>query len=368
MKPILWPGLAVAALLLALACGKPETDFGGVAPVIPKDTAKIDTVKALDTLRFATLNMSIGFPVSQLLFTDMANDTIAYVVLDSMYRRYIRGRPKDRIKAMARAIDSLKLDVVGLQEVMAFKRDGILVNDFLAELTADIIAMGGPAYQVLSAPLNDTVLAGAKGGKTINIAFHEGDAMLVNPAFKILDSANYMYFSLLEIPTAAGTYTERAMQFVKFETPKKRTWQAWNTHLEVVLYNSSSQASELKKKISEKSLKDSTGKDAAPIIVLGDFNVDPNTNAHTVMQEGGFSDTYSKVGLDTADASCCVDGSALWSPDTTFSYRRIDFIFARHILGVTENAVNVRGAFIAEDGTRLLATDHRMVRATVVGQ
>jgi endonuclease/exonuclease/phosphatase family metal-dependent hydrolase len=305
--------------------------------------------------------------VSQLLFTDMKNDTVAYNVLDSLFRRYQRGRPTDRIKAMARAIDSLKLDVVGLQEVMSFTKDGVKVNDFLAELAADIIALGGPAYHVLPCPLNDTLLVGKKGGNTLTIAFHEGNAILVNPKFQILDSARFLYFSLLPIPTNQGTVTQRALEYVKFKTPKAITWQAWTTHLEVFEDFSSSQALELRRIVDSLKLRDSAGKETAPQIVLGDFNVDPNVNAHRVMQEGGFRDTFDTTSADPG-YTCCVAASALWVPDTAFSNRRIDFIFARHIVKVTEHQVAVNGPVLTSDSVRILATDHRMVRATIVGQ
>lgn len=360
-----WIALAVAGLA-ALSCSKKESIIGG-AVVIDTTAAWIplDASKPADTVRFASLNMSIGFPVSQLLFVDMANDTIAYNVLDSLYKRYQRGRPSDRIRAMARAIDSLDLDVVGLQEVMSFNRDGVKVNDFLAELAAGIVALGGPAYQILPCPLNDTLLVGAKGGKTITISFHEGNAMLVRPGFQILDSATFQYFSLLPIPTAAGTVTERALQYVKFKTPKGVTWQAFNTHLEVFEDYSSSQTLELRKIADSLKVRNAQGLEAAPRVVIGDFNVNPGEYGHRILFEAGFRDTFDTTATDPGH-TCCIASSALWDTASAFSGRRIDFIMARHAVNAFDHKVELKGA--VGDSVRILASDHRMVRVSIVGQ
>lgn len=356
---------AAGAALLALSCSNREQTIGVTAPV---DTSAawlaVDPGKPLDTLRFATLNMSIGFPVSQLLFLDMANDTIAYDQLDTLFKRYQLGKPTARIRAMARAIDSLDLHVVGLQEVMRFNKDGVPVNDFLAELAAEIKALGGPAYHVLPNPLNDTVLAGAKGGKTITISFNEGNAMLVHPDFQILDSANFTYFSLLPIPTSAGTVTERALQYVRFRTPKGIVWQAFNTHHEVFEDYSSSQTLETRKIADSLKIKDATGKEV-PRIVMGDFNVSPGTYGHRIMTEGGYRDARDSAATDPG-GTCCIAGSALWDTTSAFSERRIDFIFARHAVKAFDHKVELAGA--VGDSVRVLASDHRMVRATLIGQ
>ncbi len=350
------------------ACSKPSSDFGTAAQIVDKDGfVVLDPGKPSDSLRFASLNMSIGFPVSQLLFTNMDDTAVAYVVLDSLFKRYQRGIPSERLKGMAQAIKDLNLDVVGLQEVMSFTKDGIKINDFLPELVQAIKDAGGPAYIAYSNPLNDTLLSGRLDGKRIDIAFHEGNAMLVRPGFQVLDSARFIYFSLLPIPTNKGTKTQRCLGYMKIKSPNGIVWQVYNTHLEVFEEFSSGQALELRKIVDSLKVKDASGKDAAPQIVIGDFNVDPNTNAHSVMTEGGFRDTWDLLPHDSA-FTCCVAASALWNPDTTFSNRRIDFIFARHIVKVLDHEIALKEPFLTSTGTRLLATDHRMVWTRIVGQ
>jgi endonuclease/exonuclease/phosphatase family metal-dependent hydrolase len=360
--------LAAGSLaILAAACSKTSSDFGSTGPAVTKDTVVHDSSKASDTLRFASLNMSIGFPVSQLLFTNMDDSAIAYTVLDSLFKRYQRGLPNERIKGMAKAITALNLDVVGLQEVMSFTRDGIKVNDFLPELVAEIKKAGGPAYIAYGNPLNDTLLSGRLNGNRIEIKFHEGNGILVKPDFQVLDSARFIYFSLLPIPTNAGTKTQRCLGYMKIKSPKGIIWQVYNTHLEVFDEFSSSQALEMLSIVDSLKVRNGAGKDSVPQIVIGDFNVDPNTNAHTIMQEGGFRDTFDSVSTGPG-YSCCLAASALWNPDTTFSNRRIDFIFARHIIKAIEHKVALDSAIVTDAGVRLSATDHRMIWTRVVGQ
>jgi endonuclease/exonuclease/phosphatase family metal-dependent hydrolase len=367
MKRILLLGLAGALILLAQACGGKDTDFGSNTTIIPKDTVKLDTTRVSDTLKFATFNMSVGFPVSQLLFTDMADQVVAYNVLDSLFKRFQRTLPHDRIKGMAKAIIDLDLDVVGLQEVMTFTKDGVVYADYLPDLVKAIGDLGGPAYHPISHPLNDTVLTGSKNGTAITIHFHEGNAFLVKPGIAIQDSARFMYFSLLPIATSANTYTQRCLGYLKLKTPKGVIWQVYTTHLEVFVDFSSSQALEIRRFVDSLKLRDPAGRETAPQIVMGDFNVEPNKNAHTVMQEGGFSDTFDTASADPG-YTCCVENSALWRPDTTFSNRRLDYIFSRHIVKVLEHRVTLKDSIQAANGSWVLPSDHRAVWAKIVAQ
>jgi endonuclease/exonuclease/phosphatase family metal-dependent hydrolase len=360
--------LSAAVMIAVAACSKHDTDFGSNSPLYTNDAyVAFDSAKPADTLRFCSLNMSIGFPVSQLLFTNMDDTAIAYVVLDSLFKRYQRTLPGERIKGMARIIVDNKMDVVGMQEVMSFNKDGVKINDFLTELLAQIKAIGGPAYQVIDNPLNDTVLTGRLDGKSINIAFHEGNAMLIRPGLQILDSASFMYFTLLPIATAAGTKTQRALQYAKIRSEKGIFWNVYNTHLEVFEDISSSQALELRRLVDSVKIQNAAKQDGAPQIVIGDFNVDPNTNAHTVMREGGFMDTYDTSATDTG-FTCCITASELWNPNAHFSKRRIDYVFGRHMVKVTEHRVLMKDPIVLASGEGLLLSDHRMVVTSIVGQ
>ena len=139
-------------------CGKdPASNFAGTPAFESSDSLlPLNAVKPIDTLRVASLNMSVGFPVTQLLFSDMDDLAVAYRALDTLYSRFKHGSPSVRLMAMAAKIKELDLDVVGLQEVMTLGKNGVVDNNFLAELVADIKTLGGPTYQTYQNILNDT--------------------------------------------------------------------------------------------------------------------------------------------------------------------------------------------------------------------
>lgn len=366
--------LACLALALAAGCGKNGDVTGGGGPTLDVDTTGIvalDPSLPVDTLRVATLNMSIGFPVAQLLFTNMDIDTVAYNALHEMHAQYQKGYPTDRVKAMAREIARESLDVVGLQEVMSIWKSGVLVNDFLAELRAEIAVQGGPDYAVFSTVLNDTSLAGKKGDSSITIKFQEGNAILVRPGFAILDSSRHPYFNLLRIRLAQEVVTERSADYLRLKTPGGVEFQVFNTHLEVISGIRVSQSRELAKLANSSQLKSArAGKTHGRLqIILGDLNAAPNTESHLVLRDTGFVDTFEGPGVaEDSGATCCVTGSALWVPDTVFTNRRIDYVMARGLVAPQLSRTRVKEAFQTAGGARFLASDHRMVVAHIVVQ
>jgi endonuclease/exonuclease/phosphatase family metal-dependent hydrolase len=357
------PVLACAAAISWWSgCGKnAATDFSGTNPDVKSDSlVAVDSTKPLDTLLVATYNMSIGFPVSQLLFTNMTDPVVAYHALDTLYARYSRGVPSERLKAMAKAIKDLDLDIVGFQEVMTIGRDDVQINDFLPELLADIKAIGGPDYQSYRTALNDTVLAGAADGKAIKIKFHEGNALIAKPGFRILDSARIDYFSLFPIPVAGNHKSERCVAYLRLQSPKGIVWHVYTSHIEVFPDYGNSQVSQLRKVVADK------GKGKDPQVILADFNSDPGTDGDQVMIEGGFLDTYS--GPSDSGFTCCVAASELWNTKATFSDRRIDYIFVRRIAKVLETHTALVSPWPVNATDSVWASDHRMVWSRLVGQ
>lgn len=354
----------LALALVMWGCGdKPSTDFGGGGPCAngsdpAKDTANpivaAEAGKALDTVRFASYNMSVGFPVAQLLFINMKNDTIAYKALDTLHARYLQGKPSARIRQAAQAIASLNLDVVGLQEVETLSRDGVLQNDFLAELLADIKALNGVEYQARYVRLNDTVMQGGSGAKVIVVHFSEGNAVLVKPGIAIVDSAHVKYFAENLFPLSDSMRVGRGYDYLRLRTAKGAQLQVYNTHLEDFSEYARSQASELKRIIACARL---PGHAQA---VLGDLNADAGNDAHAILLEDSFYDTHGLLS-DTSGSTCCLANSELWNPAADWSNRRIDFILAKGITKVISKGT----ALAAPDSSGVFASDHRMLHAAV---
>jgi endonuclease/exonuclease/phosphatase family metal-dependent hydrolase len=352
-------------LIFGISCGKnPTANFAGTPP-LEKSDSLIALLPGLpvDTLKVATFNMSVGFPVSQLLFTNMDDTAIAYTALDTLYKRYRHSSPSARLKIMADSIYALNLDVVGLQEVMTLSRNGVLDNDFLQELLTNIKSLGGPAYQSYQNILNDTLLEGKLGLNKINLAFSEGNALLIKPGFKLLDTAKIDYFTLLQLPLQNAPKSERCVNYVKVLSPKGIIWHFYNTHLEIFADIGNSQASELKKIVLEKG----QGRDAQ--VILGDFNADPGKDAHQVMVEGGFLDALSGIASsDPRYGTCCIASSTLWNPQSGFSNRRIDNIFARRIIKFQDGNTALGSPVPVGPNDTVFASDHRMVWTRVIGQ
>lgn len=365
-KLIGWAALVLAAALAA-SCGKSGDVAGGGGVKLDVDTTgmvPIDPSLPMDTLRVASLNMSIGFPVAHLLFTKMDIDTVAYIEIQEMFSKYLKGYPSERIKAMAREVYRESLDVVGLQEVMSLWKSGVLVNDFLAELRAEIKALGGPNYTVFNTVLNDTSLSGKKGDSSITITFQEGNALLVRPSIIVLDSIRHPYFNLLKIAFFDTVVTERSVDYLRLKTPRGVEFQVFNTHLEVITTNRVSQGKELAKLANTLQLKaQRAGKVHGKLqVIMGDFNCSPSTEAHLVMEDTGFVDTFRGPGVARDEGlTCCVKESQLWDPAAPFTNRRIDYVMARGLVAPILSRTRVKGVFTTPDSIPFLASDHRMV-------
>lgn len=361
----------LAAAFFPAGCGGQGGDIAGPnkldTAVDRRGIISLDPSKPVDTLDLGTLNMSVGFPVAQLFFKDMDNPVVAYETLHDMLDHYKRGVPDERLKAMGKILAEEALDVVGLQEVMILKVDGVLLNDFPADLKAAILAAGGPDYRIIHTVMNDTVLTGKKGDSTATVDFREGQSFLVKPGFTVLDSARFMYFDLLKIPVRGQPVTERGADYLRLRSPGGLEFQVFNSHIEVEFsQKTGSQGTELA--VLADSLQLRVGKHGRLQVALGDFNSEPDSLAHSRLKTFGFVDTFKGPTADDTGGTCCVAGSALWSADTTFSNRRIDYIMAR---GMTESLVSrttVKGPQIGAGGVRFLASDHRMVIARITAQ
>lgn len=367
-------GLLLAALL-AMACGKGGDVSGSGGPRLEVDTTGMvprDPSRPLDTLRMASLNMSIGFPVAQLLFTDMDDELIAYQALHEMYGQYAQGYPTDRVEAMAREIANESLHVVGLQEVMTLWKSDTLINDFLPELVAAIKAEGGPDYAVFRTVLNDTALSGRKGDSAITVKFQEGNAVLVHPDLAILDSSRHAFKTLLTLVLDQVVVTERSVDYLRLRTPKGIEFQVFNTHLEVITNYRISQAKELIRLANAKQVRTerSDGTYGNLQVILGDLNSAPGTEAHLALRDTGFVDTRDGEGVAEDDGlTCCVAGSRLWDVGADSTSRRIDFVMARGMTAPLKSRTRVKGPFQASPGgPTFLASDHRMVVSIFTAQ
>jgi endonuclease/exonuclease/phosphatase family metal-dependent hydrolase len=364
--------LFLAALAL-LGCGKKGGDFGTEGRGNVQDSTwanpnnsliTADPGRATDTLVVATLNMSVGFDVAGFLFKDMSRPEVAYGYLKEIREKYLRNLPRERVTMMAKAIIAADPDVVGLQEVMTMSWNDTPSVDFPVQLLADIKALGGPAYQMRFLRLNDTLLQGDSAGYSVKMAFSEGNATLVRPGFLIQDSADAYFKEIFSLPMLGGQATSyRAVNYVRVRSPKAVQYQFYNTHLEIDLLDDirNNQASELKY------LVDSLQRPGHAQIILGDLNSGTSEVPYLLLKNANFLDAFFEA-AGTQEGTCCVANSRLRGWPAEFSNRRLDYVFARRIVGLKAAQILLKDPVETAPGDTLQASDHRMVLVRLLAQ
>ncbi len=356
--------LASALFIPPLGCGKSGGDISGSDPV-PQDTGAVllepDPDKPLDTARVATLNFSVGFPVAQLIFKNMDDDSVAYIELSRLDSLFMLGNPGERIEAMADSCAASGARVFGVQEVMAYWRNDEPISDFLAQFRARLAQVTGRPWKSAVQVLNDSTLTGRLGDDSLQIHFREGNALVWDAAWDSVGYRDSVFENLLPIPIPGAKPTERGVQFLTLEHPQGHRLQVFNTHLEVTARERPNQAAEMARWL------DAWREPGVTQVLLGDLNAIPDDTAYRLLVTDWFwHDAMAGASGDTT--TCCLDGSELWNPEAGFSGRRIDHIFAKRIWGVGERGVLLRGTFTNGSGNPQFASDHRLVVASLLLQ
>jgi endonuclease/exonuclease/phosphatase family metal-dependent hydrolase len=318
----------------------------------------VDFTGPADTLRFGSLNMSVGFPVSQLIALDMNNDSVAYRELTRLDSLFALGNPRERVRHMAQVAAAESLHVIGLQEVMVYRKNGMLESDFLDEFKTELEAAGGVAYTVFYQQLNDSTLTALWQGDSIAIHFAEGNALLFRSGVAVADTQRVMYQNILSIPSL-GAKSERGFAYARLRGPQGADFEVYNTHLEVFDPFRPNQARELKQRILGEKLPNHAQ------VILGDLNASPDSSAYKILvKDASFHDPFTGT-PEAQFGTCCLEGSRLWDPTAAFSSRRIDYVLGKVILGAPARKVVLDTAFWNMAGARQFASDHRLVAVTL---
>lgn len=362
----LFPILVLVMIAAMAGCGlNRDSDFGA-GPVRPLDTTitalrQVQADKSIDTLRVGTLNMSIGFPVAQLIFLDFKQDSVGYRALDTIVNRYRRGLPEMRVKLMAKAIADAKLDVVGLQEVLIFSAQDEPPFDFYQALKSELEALTGTPWQGMRHILNDTTLVAAWQGRNLRVFFAEGNALLVRQGLTLSDTSATDYQFVLPIMIEGAKPSMRNYVKAKVRGPNGSRWQVYNTHLEVLEPYRSSQAAEFAKALVQ------NRKFGEAQLVFGDFNDEPGVGATQVMKEAGMLDMRDTTQATPA-YTCCVTDSRLWDTTATLSGRILDYVYVHHVIGAYTWQAAWSGPLLLDNGTPLWPSDHVLMHGTVASQ
>jgi endonuclease/exonuclease/phosphatase family metal-dependent hydrolase len=323
----------------------------GLLPV-PKGVAQ-------DSLRIATLNMSVGWHAEDLVLKTLTDSLVVFHALKDLYSQYQATEPSRRMRATATSLLQSSLDVICLQETQSmFAGDTVQFHYVDSLLQAMRNLDSTRHWTVFRQSMNRVKLSVDSAGNNMALEFYEGNAILVDERLSVLTGtdmqAEFNAQVKFNILTEAVGST-RGYQKLVVRTPGGALWQLFNTHLEIaILPNNMLQGQELNEAVWDAW----QNLDSGAQVVVGDLNSESG--------EGGVGAmTSTKTGLvdlwtlgsqsDSLGFTCCVPDFS--SPAADYD-RRIDYVLARNILpgGAVERIPLFQDGFWGSDHALLKAT------------
>lgn len=255
-----------------------------------------------------------------------------------------------RAALLAREAGRTKPDLIGLQEVALWRRtpDGVsdgnatpatqVVYDFLSALRREL-ARRGLKYRVGVVQREADIEAPVSEGYDVRLTMR--DVILVKRSrnLRITKRLGENYDNDIAVPTPAGTLTSTRGWTAVDGRFKGRRFRFVNTHLEAAAEAPrNAQAGELVARGGPLRVK---GK---PVIVVGDFNSDPNgnesdPNAVNILKEFGLVDLWPRLRGGGPGYSCCLNESDMSDTTPAGFDHRIDLIFSKPRLRVLRGRV-----------------------------
>jgi len=322
-------------------------------------------------VKVMTRNLYLGGDLFDLV---VASEIPIPVRVNTLYTTIQASLPAERMAALAAEIDAQDPDIVGLQEVVTYRRqtpsDYVTGNttanataidyDFL-QLLLDALAARGESYTVAATNVNSDVEfpATADGGATFyDVRLTDSDVVLVRSGVTVSGATTATYAVAAEIPV--GDVNVRFLRGYSRMTATVRgvTFTYANTHLEVG--GPAVAAQFLQGQAFKGALAGATG----PVIVTGDFNSDPadvtadgDTYRALTTGTGAFSDA------DAGGPVTCCQAADLRNPASQLG-TRIDLVLFRG--SVTGQGAVVVGEDPADrTPSGLWPSDHAGVVATL---
>jgi endonuclease/exonuclease/phosphatase family metal-dependent hydrolase len=313
--------LALVALLAA-ACTAPDN----LGPSYRTSTATADNHRPdsprLGRLTVMSRNLYIGADVDRVIGAlatpDPGDDIPALLGAVAVVQQ--TDFPT-RAKAIAKEIDRNKPDVVGLQEVSKLDLDltplganVVIHQDFLAILMGELAARG-LRYRV-AATVQNTQTSPIPG-----ISLVDYDAVLVNRGVELGPSVVAKNFSHNIGAVAPGITIIRGFIVIDAKVDG-RHYAVASTHLE----SGGAAGLDLLRAAQAQELAAAVG-DAAPAILLGDFNDLAGSPMHQTLLGAGFSDVWASLHPRAPGFTCChFEDLSNPRPDLD---QRIDYVFTR---------------------------------------
>ncbi|MCB9497660.1 MAG: hypothetical protein H6686_12310 [Fibrobacteria bacterium] len=358
--------LSLAATLFLLSCGNGPSDVPWRPQTLSGPQTCVEGSRP-DTVLAASLNLSIGFRVEDLLFIDQGSDSVVYRRVEGIYADAARSLPRERIRRIAVEIAALRPDLVGLQECLHLERDGKIVMDMLDTLRHDLDSLGLADYSLHRHALNPVdVVVGRPGGDSIHVVFHEGLATLVSPRWTVRRDVILPFKSVLSIELIGRRATsERAAQGLLLSAADGFHLESWNTHLEVLPFQRKNQATELV--LVADSLRSELAIDPpAGRVLLGDLNSAPGLDADSLLTQAGWKDSWTDAGNRSRGPTCCVSNNRSATGSYETSGRRIDYVRHQGACRVDSTSVRLDSWFLTGSGDTLWTSDHGLVLARMI--
>ena len=255
-----------------------------------------------------------------------------------------------RAALLAREVNRTKPDLIGLQEAAVWRRtpDGVsdgnatpatqLVYDFLRTFRRQLARLG-LKYRVGAIQREADIEAPVSEGYDVRLTMYDVILVKKRRDLRITKRLSANYEADIGVPTPAGTLTSTRGWTAVDGRLKNRKFRFVNTHLEAAAADPrNAQAAELVARGGPLRVK---GK---PVIVVGDFNSDPNGNesdpdAVNVLKGFGLKDLWPRLRGGGPGYTCCLNNSDMSDPTPVGFDHRIDLIFSRPALRVLKGRV-----------------------------
>jgi endonuclease/exonuclease/phosphatase family metal-dependent hydrolase len=277
-----------------------------------------------------------------------------------------------RAKLLAKEVKRTRPDLIGLQEVALWRRgpDGLqdgattpatqVVYDFLSILQREL-KRAGLRYRVGAKQQEANLESPIDAGYDVRLTMFDVVLVKKRRGLRVQRSLSKNYVIDVGVPTPIGTIRSRRGWAAVDATLSGRRFRFVDTHLESALEQTRvDQAKEL------------IGPNGPlrvhrPIILVGDFNSDPNgkespSSAFDVLKRFGLVDSWPQINPGNPGYACCLDHSDLSDTTAEAFDHRIDLILTKpRLLGVSAQTVGTR---VSDRAGGLWPSDHGGVVAT----
>jgi endonuclease/exonuclease/phosphatase family metal-dependent hydrolase len=312
---LLW----LTAVLIAIAC----SDAPVVGPEATGDEVTIETMRWYglwsEPVKVLSRNLYIGFDVDELIDSlATGRDLAIQAALQKALTTFAATDFPTRAAAIAREIDLLRPDAVGLQEVTFLDVDIPGLADFELSFLPILQA------KLAERQLNYVVAAQIQttNAQLPGITFQDGDAMLVNAdRVTVLGSDAQLFTNNLHDPLGIGIDILRGWTMIHARIHGREV-EIWNSHLESgpeaqIVGLRGLQAAELAGMASTE----------MPVILMGDLNDQVGSPMYQALTAAGFDNAWQKLRPWLPGHTCC-HAPELWNWFPHFD-ERIDHVFVR---------------------------------------